>query len=323
MFDKIPTVLTADEIINKAFKRANKVEMPKDKDRLVKVKNLSLTKVNVVGDVTMAVLKKYIDKFPRAQYLHPFYKSLLDILVDYNEYKKSLGNVNWCCENIETLTEKMRNKIKKSKDIKLIDSHRRAYYGRIASFLKRIDNSLKYLNDSRNILRKLYSINTEEPTIVIAGYPNVGKSQLISNMSSAKPTIAQYPFTTKGIVLGHYVRDDKKYQIMDTPGLLFRKKKNEIEKQAEAALKHIADVVIFLIDPTGTCEYPLNIQMKLYEYVKEIFDMQIILVENKLDIFKGNSNNMKISSLTGENVDILINKVIDIIEKENEDAGER
>ena len=321
MFDKIPTVLTADEIINKAFKRANKIEMSQDKDRLVKVKNLSLTKVNVVGDVTTSLLKKYIDKFPRAQYLHPFYKSLLDILVDYNEYKKSLGNLNWCSENIEKLTEQMRKKIKKSSDLKLIDSHRRAYYGRVASFLKRIDKNLKYLNDTRNILRKLPTINTEEATIVIAGYPNVGKSQLIRNLSSAKPTIAQYPFTTKGIVLGHYVVGDKKYQIMDTPGILFRKKKNEIEKQAEAALKHIASIVVFLIDPTETCGYPLNIQIKLYEYVKEIFDVQTVLVENKLDIFKSNSNNMKISSLTGENISTLINQVIEIIEKENKDAS--
>ena len=55
---------------------------------------------------------------------------------------------------------------------------------------------------ARDTLRKLPSIDSSEPCIVVAGSPNVGKFTNFS-LSSGEPEIASYPFTTKQLHLGH------------------------------------------------------------------------------------------------------------------------
>ncbi|RLI08125.1 hypothetical protein DRO32_02765, partial [Candidatus Bathyarchaeota archaeon] len=164
---------------------------------------------------------------------------------------------------------------------------RREASGRMATVVKKIARNLNFLRDAVPKLAKLPSIDPEVPTIVVAGYTNVGKSSLVKAVSTAKPEVASYPFTTKSIVLGHRDTPHGRIQIIDTPGLLDRplSERNRIELQAILALKHLADVIIFLIDPTPTCGFPLESQLRLLEEVRESFpDTPMIIAVNKADI---------------------------------------
>ena len=89
----------------------------------------------------------------------------------------------------------------------------------------------------------------------MAGSPNVGKSALITSLSSGEPEIAAYPFTTKQLHLGHFMNRRRKYQMVDTPGLLDRPmhKRNDIEMQAISALENLGSLVLFLIDESENC----------------------------------------------------------------------
>lgn len=129
-------------------------------------------------------------------------------------------------------------------------------------------------------------------TVVIAGAPNVGKSTLLKALTESEPEIAPYPFTTKNILLG-YIKDVKhEIQVIDTPGLLDRKleEKNIIEKQAILALKHLANVIIFVFDPTETCGFSKEYQVNVYRSIRENFsDKNIIVVINKIDLLQNRS----------------------------------
>jgi nucleolar GTP-binding protein len=158
-------------------------------------------------------------------------------------------------------------------------------------------------------------------TVVIAGYPNVGKSSLIRQLSAAKPEVAQYPFTTKQIYVGHMektVRYEKKqYQIIDTPGLLDRplSERNNIEKQAIAALRHLADLIVFIFDPSETSGYPMSEQTLLLENIKKLFcDVPFIIVENKVDVKNIGSANRKISCITGEGIEELRQEILSVLD---------
>jgi nucleolar GTP-binding protein len=106
-------------------------------------------------------------------------------------------------------------------------------------------------------------------------------------VSTAEPEIAYYPFTTKKVIVGHLKIDNQSVQIVDTPGLLDRpmSKRNEIELQAIAALKYLAHVIIFMIDPSEACGWPLNEQFQLYEEIRRMFPLVPMPVTfNKVDI---------------------------------------
>src|SRR5512136_2020978 len=148
-----------------------------------------------------------------------------------------------------------------------------------------IDNDLRFLNEVRNVLRKLPHVE-DACTIVIAGYPNVGKSSFIRQVSSADPQVASYPFTTKGIIVGHRIVGRERIQFVDTPGILDRPadERNAIEKQALSAMMNIADIILFILDPSEHCGYPMEVQRNLLEEVRGLIDVPLVVVANKSDL---------------------------------------
>jgi nucleolar GTP-binding protein len=315
MFRKLPVVQTAEEIIDRALKKTNKVQIT-DRNALYRKKKTIIAKTESFSDTVISTLEKYVKNFPSINNLSPFYQELIDIKISVDKLKKALGAIDWARKTSQMIYTKQSRSLKKSGNIDFLIKKQQEIYGRISSVVRQINKELGVLIDAQKILRKFPDIQ-DIPTVVIAGYPNVGKSSLLRCLSSAKPQIAQYPFTTKEIYVGHIKKEEKyvttKIQIIDTPGLLDRPitKKNDIEKQAVAALTHLADIIIFLIDPTETCGYSLDDQMHLLDQLRNMFvDSSFIIVENKSDVNKADSKNLKISCETKEGIDSLIQKIL-------------
>ena len=309
---KIPTVLTSDELMEKAFHRASKI-YKNGTNTLDTRKKTALAKVTAAGDIVVTALAGYVDRFPRMDKEQDFFPELVDIVIGIDRYKKALGAVNWCATKAEKLKNDTLKDIRRTKDPEIIESLRRGFYGRLNSYVNRISDDLLFLQDAKNKFRKLPAVDSAVPTIVVAGFPNVGKSTLVTVMSTAEPEIAPYPFTTKGIIVGHIQDDWRKYQIVDTPGLLDREfeKRNDIEKQAVLALRYLTDVMLFVIDPSETCGFKLEVQEKLLANIEQNFEgVKIIVAESKSDILKTGNGRLFFSAQTGENMDVLTETVI-------------
>ncbi len=310
----MPLVLSADDILNKAFRKINKVQII-DRNALYKKKKTIIAKTESFSDTIVSSLEQYVKNFPSINNLHPFYQELIDIKISVDKLKKALGAVDWARKTCQMIYSKQSRSLKKSGKIDFLLNKQQEIYGRISSVVKQIDKELAAIIEAQNIMKKFPDIS-DIPTVVIAGYPNVGKSSLLRCLSSAKPKIAQYPFTTKEIYVGHIERKERhitiRYQIIDTPGLLDRpiSEKNDIERQAVAALTHLADIIVFVIDPTETCGYSLVDQMHLLSQLKKMFiDSYFIIVENKADFKKTGSKNLKVSCESGEGIQDLIDKI--------------
>ena len=203
--------------------------------------------------------------------------------------------------------------------IEAFHSSRRAAYGRFASVLEQLNPELEWLNRARDVLRELPSIDAGDPCIVVAGSPNVGKSALITALSTGEPEVAAYPFTTKRLHLGHFIHRRRKYQMVDTPGLLDRPmdERNQIEMQAIAALEHLGDVLLFLIDRSSESTTPIYEQERLLGEVRGLLsDRQVLLVSSKVDITEeeNSADDHRISSVTGHGLDDLRSDLIEIID---------
>jgi nucleolar GTP-binding protein len=308
----IPTVLRADEILDKAFKKASKVDLHRE-TRLETVREINIAKLKSSSDTIVTTMGKYVKAFPSIERLSPFYAELIDITVGKDKLKKSLGAMDWCRGTVAKVVKEATRKVASARNIGTIDEARRAAYGRVSSLVKQVDKELLFISKARDVIRKFPAIDPNVPTIVVAGAPNVGKSQLVRMISTAKPRVAVYPFTTQEISVGTFEKKYFRYQVIDTPGLLDRplSERNAIELRAVLALKHLANLIIFLIDPTETCGYPLSEQLHLLEGIHEQFPkVPVIEVENKSDLMKSPNSRLKISASTGNGVPELIAEVV-------------
>ncbi len=289
-FQGLMKIEKPDFYIDVAFSRANKRAgqqrsklKGKKLNRMKKSRIIELDKIATVRITLINQMDKILNSYPQTAHLDPFYLELVKSTLDYYMLKKSLGALNWVKKQINVLFRQYNEKIKKSQKLESINKYRNEFYGRTVSVLKQVKKNLAYLEQARKIMKDYPSIKTGIPTIVIAGYPNVGKSTLLRALTSAKPEVASYPFTTKKIMLGYA---GKKLQFIDTPGLLDRpvEKRNKIEKQAILALKHLAEKIIFMLDPSETCGYTIKDQIKLMNEMKKMFKIETIVVLNKIDL---------------------------------------
>ena len=325
----IPTIPTPDEILDKGFSRGKKAadllrtqKIPKH----LKGKKIEERRVVTACQVMKDKLKSIIDAVPEIEELHPFYQDYIDITVGVDSMKQALGALNWAYGILAQLEREYSRKLKRSPSEKASAIQREAY-GRIASVINKIEKDLDFLDFAKSKLRNMPTIDFDATTIVIAGFPNVGKSTLLRQISGADPQVADYPFTTKGIQIGHTERHWKSIQFIDTPGLLDRPvlEMNDIEMNAIVALEHLADAILFIFDGSETCGFHLESQYNLLKQIEKIFsEIPIIYLFNKMDIEQDEEyinqfvddpeRTLFISALDGDGIDE-INKIIDGIEK--------
>ncbi len=124
----------------------------------------------------------------------------------------------------------------------------------------------------------------------LIGLPNAGKSTFLSVISSAKPKIAEYPFTTLTPVLGVVkLKDYKSFVVADIPGLIEGAHKgaglgHQFLRHVErtSLLLHLIDISDMGIgDPVESLE-KINRELELYN--KELVEKPQIVIGTKLDI---------------------------------------
>jgi GTP-binding protein len=123
----------------------------------------------------------------------------------------------------------------------------------------------------------------------VVGFPNAGKSTLISAISNAHPKIAAYPFTTTGPVLGVVQGSHRKFVIADIPGLI--PGASDGRGLGVRFLKHIerTKVLIHLVDMAGfdgrdpVRDYK-NINLELKNYSRAVYKKPQVICANKMDL---------------------------------------
>ena len=284
----LPTVLTKEELLDKAYARAKKAaDRVDDNDRVFRVRKQLNRMIQTASDILSTYLMDTVNQWPSLDQSPQFDVSMIDACVGCDDYRHHLSMLQWAANQISKIATQNTRKITRTAKIELMHEARREAYGRISSLIGRIGPSLKWLGDSREILKRLPSIDQLSPCIVVCGAPNVGKSAFISALSSGNMEVNHYPFTTKRIHLGHFTFRRLQYQMVDTPGLLDRPmhKRNDIEMQAISALENLGSVVLFLIDESENCGMTIVEQNNLLEEILELLaETTVMIISTKADI---------------------------------------
>jgi nucleolar GTP-binding protein len=232
-------------------------------------------------------LSTIIDEFPRLDDIHPFYGDLLHVLYNKDHYKLALGQINTARNIIAKISKDYLRLLKYGDSLYRCKCLKVAALGRMCTVVKRISPSLAYLEQIRQHMARLPSIDPNTRTVLICGYPNVGKSSFMNKVTRADVDVQPYAFTTKSLFVGHTDYKYLRYQVIDTPGILDRpfEDRNIIEMCSITALAHLRAAVLFFLDISGSCGYSIAQQAALFHSIKSLFmNKPLVIVCNKTDL---------------------------------------
>lgn len=308
MLVRLPTVRSPDEITDMLFRAASKVQAG-GKDRLGKAKAKSIRKLHVISNRADREFSSYVVGFPSFQ-KNRFEWEMADLLVGADKLKISIARVHGCKNSIVTITNRIAREIAKAQSVERIHALRDSAYGRVSSLIAKSSADIDFLRNAASKLVEIPDLQ-EKNSVVIAGFPNVGKSMLVSKLSNARTRVEAYPFTTTKIIVGHRLIGRRKFQFVDCPGLTERafETRNVSERKSLAAIRHLAGVLVYLVDPSGSCGYSVDHQLALKQEIeKEFGTTRTLLVFSKADLHR-EATGLAVSALTGKGIEEMLSAV--------------
>ncbi|AEO67004.1 uncharacterized protein THITE_66333 [Thermothielavioides terrestris NRRL 8126] len=279
----IPPVPTAQEFIDIVLSRTQR-RLP---TQISRIRAFYTRKVKFTQETCSEKLGQIVSSFPVLTDQHPFHRDLMNILYDADHFKVALGQVSTAKHLIETISRDYVRLLKYSQSLFQCKQLKRAALGRMATLIKRLKDPLQYLDQVRQHLARLPDINPTTRTLLVAGFPNVGKSSFVRSVTRADTPVEPYAFTTKSLFVGHLDYKYLRYQVIDTPGILDHplEEMNTIEMQSVTALAHLRAAILFFIDISEQCGYSLKAQCNLFKSIKPLFaNKMVFVVLNKMDI---------------------------------------
>ena len=318
-FEGLPTTPRSEELVDKAFSRAARA------GRAKRGKEAQESMLQTAGNILSDNLQNVVTTWPDFDDLDPFHYEFADAtLADtdvggVDALRQDLSAVMNAGRQADSIKGEYQGRIRTA-DTDTARKLREQAFARLADVTEGVSEALLAVGEARDALHTLPDIRADEPAVVVAGYPNVGKSSFVNRLTNADNETAAYPYTTTGLDVGHVEVDRVRYQLVDTPGLLDRpaEERNAIESQAVSALTHLADAVVVLVDASGECGSPLADQLELLAEVEGRFDVPVLTVCNKADRSRDVEADHYMSVETGENVEAVLSAVVEAIGYEPE-----
>ena len=171
-------------------------------------------------------------------------------------------------EEIKRLEEEMRNtQLNKATEY---------HFGLIKARIAKLRDTFERRQAAKKGGEGFFVKKSGDASVVLLGFPSVGKSTLLNKLTNAKSEVAAYEFTTLTVIPGVLEHKKAKIQILDVPGILQGAAAGRGRGKEVLAMVRSCDLILMIIDALHPEHYPT--------IVKEIFDCGIRLNQKKPDV---------------------------------------
>jgi len=289
-FKKITVVPTAKELVDIVLsKTQRKTPTVIHKHyEIVRIRGFYMRKIKFCHQSIYDKLTSILQEFPKIDELHPFQSDLLGNMYNKDHYKLALGQINIARKICSDVAKDYVRLMKFSVSAYQCKMLKKQAFGRMVKITKKQKANLEYLESVRQHVSRLPSIDPNTRTLLLCGFPNVGKSSFINKITRADVEVQPYAFTTKNLYVGHTDYEFQAYQVVDTPGILDHDlcEMNLIELNAITALSHLRAIIIYVMD-LSEFSFTIEAQVNHYRSIRGMFkNKPVMVVLNKLDVVK-------------------------------------
>jgi nucleolar GTP-binding protein len=171
--------------------------------KISRIRKFYMRKIKFMNESVNEKLSGIVDGFPKLSDIHPFYADLMNVLYDKDHYKLALGHINKAKNIVDKIATDYVRLLKYADSLYRCKALKKAALGRMCTLIKKLKSSLNYLEEVRKHLSRLPQIDTNAKTLIVTGYPNVGKSSFMNNVTNANVDVQDYAFTTQSLYVGH------------------------------------------------------------------------------------------------------------------------
>lgn len=273
IFTRLPSVAAAAELKASARKRATRATPGKGLKDAAREKSLGVKRLEAMTSAYCTPLKTYVKGFPNPDRFHPFERALLELTLSDKKYRTTVEAVDAMRKGLYGIGKGYAAQVNNQRQSAEMKATTEKGMNEMEAYYAKHGRCVDDLKSIAKMLRRLPVAELETPTVALVGAPNVGKSSLVQALSSGKSEINNYPFTTKGIKMGHFFVETERHIVTDTPGLINRADhdRNKIELLTIATLEHLPTCVVFVTDLSGLSGTSIADQLELRESLYEQF----------------------------------------------------
>jgi len=216
--------------------------------------------------------------------LHPFEEVITNLIFTKRvkegrgDLEDALDGIRWVRRETSTMAKAAAGASAKTTSQFFADETFEGCLKEVRQMWEQNSHKVKTIRDIGRELRRIPVVDPSMPTAVLVGSPNVGKSSLVRKISTGTPEVRDYPFTTRGMTMGHVmdpIMKQRACQVMDTPGLLPREDtaRNHMELLTLACVQFLPSQVVFVLDLTGGAgaKSAIESQLAVREELRERF----------------------------------------------------
>lgn len=137
--------------------------------KISRIRSFYMRKVKFTQQSFSEKLALILQDFPKLEDIHPFYADLMNVLYDRDHYKLALGQINTARHLIDNVAKDYVRLLKFGDSLYRCKQLKRAALGRMATIMRRQNQSLEYLEQVRQHLSRLPTIDPNTRTLIITG----------------------------------------------------------------------------------------------------------------------------------------------------------